>query len=274
MRSASAVVLFALASALVWSHAARAQPAWAGTCGLPKATTLWVDYGWPSLAPIFGRPGIVVTASTGDFPAQMRRAGAGTVYFDLNLNKRVGTPTAPANPATLADRAATFYDFADQQMGCPTPTIVENELFGASTVTPWSDGNAQYRQNVLAFLQALAAKGAHPVLLVNSKPYTGTPDAAAWWQQVPTVADVVREVVPACDHAVEARAAAREPYPSHEVPRRDRSAHVDRDSRLAARVDGELRDHARVRRARRSPIADGLVRGGEVAVALRAGRRA
>jgi hypothetical protein len=186
-----AVVLLVLA--LAWAGVARSQPAWAGTCGLPRATTLWVDYGWPTLAPIFGRPGIVVTASTGDYPAQMRQAGAGTVYFDLNLNKRVGTPTAPASPATLQDKAAKFFDFAAQQMGCSNPTIVENELFGASTVTPWSDGNAQYRANVLAFLQALAAKGAHPVLLINSKPYTGTPDAVAWWQQVATVADVVRE---------------------------------------------------------------------------------
>jgi hypothetical protein len=188
-----AVVLLAVTLALAWPGAARSQPAWAGTCGLPSETTLWVDYGWPALAPIFGRPGIVVTASTGDYPAQMRQAGASTVYFDLNLNKRVGTPTAPANPATLQDKATKFYEFAAQQMGCATPTIVENELFGASTVTPWSDGNSQYRANVLAFLRALAAKGAHPVLLINSKPYTGTPDAASWWQQVTAVADVVRE---------------------------------------------------------------------------------
>ncbi len=167
-------------------------PAWAGSCGLPQTTPLWVDYGWPTLASVFGKPGVVVGGSTGGFPEQMRQAGANTVYFDLYLKARVGEPSAPADPNSLLDKAQKLYEYAAGQMGCSDPTIVENELFGASLVTPWSDTNTQYRANVLMFLQALAQRGAHPVLLINSPPYTGG-DAAAWWQQVASVADIVRE---------------------------------------------------------------------------------
>ena len=78
------------------------------------------------------------------------------------------------------------------QSGCTTPWIAENELSGAGLETPWSASNAQYRQNVLTYLQTLAALGARPFLLVSSAPYTGG-EAAAWWQQVAAVADIVRE---------------------------------------------------------------------------------
>ena len=81
---------------------------------------------------------------------------------------------------------------------CSTPLIVENELFGATAPSPWSDATVQYRADVLAFLTGLAAQGAHPVLLVNTSPFTGSSQAVAWWQQVAKVASVVREVyVPA-----------------------------------------------------------------------------
>src|SRR5207244_13306292 len=53
------------------------------------------------------------------------------------------------------------------------------------------------RVNVLTFLRRLSARGAYPMLLVNSSPYTDG-DAAVWWQQVAAVADLVRETyVPA-----------------------------------------------------------------------------
>jgi hypothetical protein len=172
--------------------AARPAPAWAGTCGLPQASPIWIDYGWPSFAPIFARRGVVLAVSSGDFPQQMRAAGANTVYWDMYLVKHVGDPLNPADAATALAKADKTYQTAAQQMGCATPVIVENELFGAALVTPWSDTNAQYRQNVLAFLQRLAADGAHPVLLVNNTPYTAG-DAGVWWQQVAAVADVVRE---------------------------------------------------------------------------------
>src|SRR5204862_3008430 len=114
----------------------------------------------------------VDAASNFIFPPQIRARGAKTVYFDLNFTRRTGTPTEPADPAAVADRAARFYTYASNAMGCSNPVIAENELQGASTLTPWSVSNAQYRANVLIFLRTIAARGAKPVLLVSSTPYT------------------------------------------------------------------------------------------------------
>src|SRR5581483_6307120 len=116
----------------------------------------------------------------------------------LHMNKRLGTPTKPADPSAVLAQAQKEYAFAvGQTGGCTTPLIVENELFGAGLATPWTDTNARYRANVLTLLQRLNAQGAHPVLLVNSTPFTGG-DALAWWLQVAKVADIVREAyVPA-----------------------------------------------------------------------------
>lgn len=179
-------------------RAAVAPPIWAGDCGIPTTAPVWGDYGWPSLLRTFGRPGAVLAVATGTvFPRQAHAAGAATVYFDLHLNRRVGTPTAPADPATIAARAQKEYEFAVQQTECKTPVIVENELNGARTATPWTSSNAQYRSNVLSLLQHLSWLGAHPILLVNSKPFTGG-DALGWWLDVSKVADIVREAyVPA-----------------------------------------------------------------------------
>jgi hypothetical protein len=139
----------------------------------------------------------VIGASTGDWPAHMRSLGAGTVYFDLNLRNRVGTPTNPTDPATMADRAKRLYDFASQQTGCSTPVVVFNELAGPGLVTPWSDTNAQYRANVLSLLQDISTLGAKPVLLIPGAIYAGG-DALGWWQQMSAVAEIVREIyVPA-----------------------------------------------------------------------------
>ena len=45
---------------------------------------------------------------------------------------------------------------------------------------------------IRALVRALAAKGAHPYLLVNSEPYTGG-EAGDWWRQVAQVSDIVSE---------------------------------------------------------------------------------
>jgi hypothetical protein len=176
---------------------AAAPAPYAGTCGLPTTQPIWAEFGQTYLEPIFGQPGVVVGASTGDWPSHMRSLGAATVYFDLNLKNRVGTPTSPTDTATMPDRAKRLYDFASQQSGCSTPIVVFNELAGPGLVTPWSDTNAKYRANVLALLQDIAALGAKPVLLVPAAIYADG-DALTWWQQVSSVAELVREIyVPA-----------------------------------------------------------------------------
>src|SRR3954463_9193960 len=175
----------------------RARPRPPGRWALPPTQPIWAEFGQTYLEPVFGQTGVVVGASTGDWPSHMRSLGAGTVYFDLNLRNRVGTPTKPTDPATMADRAKRLYDFSSTQAGCPTPVVVFNELAGPGLVTPWSDTNAQYRANVLSLLQHIAALGARPVLLLPAKIYAGG-DALVWWQQVSAVAELVREIyVPA-----------------------------------------------------------------------------
>ena len=195
MRKLAPLALLAvlvLASGAGAASPKQSKPVYAGTCGLPNNGPLWIDFGWPDFEQIFGRPGVIVSASSGDFPARMRATGAKTVYWDMYLNKRVGQPNTPADPATIVDKANKLYDFAAGQMQCTTPVIVENELFGANLATPWSDTNAQYRQNVLTFLRQLSSRGAYPVLLTNSDAYTAG-DAGVWWQQVAAVSDIVRE---------------------------------------------------------------------------------
>jgi hypothetical protein len=189
-------VLSAVAAAAAGSPHALSWP-----CGLPSASPLWVDYtdsNVPFWKQVFARPGLVLATppGTGALPNQLRAAGASTIYFDLKLVSRVGTPDAPADPATITDVANKEFDAAVKQTGCQTPLIAENELGGATTQTPWSPGNAQYRANVLALLTQLALRGAHPYLLVASPPYGGD-TAGDWWRAVAQVSDIVREFFPA-----------------------------------------------------------------------------
>jgi hypothetical protein len=165
-------------------------------CGLPESGgTAWIDYAWPTYAPIFARKGVILATGSGAFPAQMRAAGAGTVHWDMNLKARVGTPNVPIDPTTIVGRANKLFDYAVAQTGCSTPLIAENELFGANLVTPWSDTTRQYRDNVLVYLKTLAERGARPFLLVNTRPYLGG-EAADWWREVSKYTDIVREVYP------------------------------------------------------------------------------
>jgi hypothetical protein len=194
------VVLAVAAAFLLAAGRAVSDPVWAGQCGIAAQQTAWGEYGWPSLLPILARPGtlLAVTQQRGsDYPAQARRRGAATYAFDLKLRNKVGGPSAPADPTTIEAAAEIEYQKAVAGSGgCATPLIVENELFGAATSTPWTASTAQYRANVLAYLQDLAALGAHPALLVSKAPFTGSSDAVDWWLSVAKVADIVREVYP------------------------------------------------------------------------------
>jgi hypothetical protein len=183
-----------VALALVGGRSAPAQEL-AADCSLFSRTPVWFDFADGSVPfwQLFARPGVTALAANLIYPPKLRAAGARTAYFDLYLNRRVGTPSAPADPSTIVAKANKFYEYAAQSMDCSNPVIAENELFGSWLALPWSPSNAQYRANVLLFLQALRARGAQPWLLVNAKPYT---DGAAgdWWRQVADVAGIVREV--------------------------------------------------------------------------------
>ncbi len=191
MKGGIAVLAAALGALALLPHAGRADgPA---NCGLPLKGPMWVDYAGHD-APITPKPGMVLAVSSGTaVPAAMRAAGAATIFFDLHLNDRVGTTSAPADPATIADKAKREFDFAVQVTGCATPLIAENELFGAQTVTPWSSTNAQYRANVLLLLQELDKLGATTALTIANPPYTGG-DAADWWREAAKASILVRQV--------------------------------------------------------------------------------
>ena len=195
MKRVSLLLLLAVAGLTASARPAAPEAATGAACTLPSTKPVWIDFADGSVPfwEQFAKPGIVAAASNFIYPAQIRARGAKTVYFDLNFTRRTGTPTEPADPATVVDRANRLYTYASNALACSHPVIAENELQGASTLTPWSVGNAQYRANVLSFLRTLAARGARPVLLVSSVPYTGG-EAADWWRQVAQVASIVREV--------------------------------------------------------------------------------
>ncbi|MGH3008475.1 MAG: hypothetical protein ACRDLM_03590 [Gaiellaceae bacterium] len=197
MKKVLLVVVAALAAFLLGAGQAASNPVWAGQCGIAAQQTVWAEYGWPSLLSVLAKPGtlLAVTNPAGsDYPAEARARGAATYGFDLKMKNKVGTPAAPADPSTIDSAADGQYQTSVARTGgCTTPLIVENELFGAGNVTPWSDANTQYRADVLAYLQDLAKRGAHPVLLVSKPPFTASPDAAAWWLDVAQVASIVRE---------------------------------------------------------------------------------
>jgi hypothetical protein len=164
-------------------------------CNVMTGSPTWLDFADGSVPfwDLFARPGVTAMASNFIYPPKLRAAGARTVYFDLYLNRRVGTTNKPADPSTIVAKANTFYEYAAKAMDCSNPVIAENELFGSWLAVPWSPSNAQYRANVLLFLQTLRARGAQPWLLVNAKPYTAGA-AGDWWRQVADVAGIVREV--------------------------------------------------------------------------------
>jgi hypothetical protein len=148
----------------------------------------------PFWSSIFARPGIVGAASNFIVPPQLRAKGAKTVYFDLYLQNRVGTPSKPADPSVVDARADKLFDTAAASSGCATPLIALNELAGANLPTPWTPTTAQYRANVLELVQRLAERGARPFLLLPKRPYTHDEAADDWWREAAQVADLVPEV--------------------------------------------------------------------------------
>ncbi len=198
-RLAAATAVAASLGAIVLALAPGAEPAptrASDACGLPDDGTVWLEYAEGPVRPdtraVLARPGVVVTTSGTAVPRYFRAHGAATTYFVLHLSRLVGQPAAPADPATIQGAADALYAKAVASTACQTPWIGLNELFGSAAATPWSPTNAQYRANVLALMQALAAHGARPLLFVNGAPFLGG-DATAWWQQVAQAGGIVYE---------------------------------------------------------------------------------
>ena len=165
-------------------------------CGLPSTTPIWIDYGEGSVKPdtraVLAHPGVVVATSGAAVPAEFRKGGAATTYWVLHLDRLVGDPSDPADPATIPAAVPKLLAQAKASSGCDTPWIALNELLGSGSAAPWSATTTQYRADVLALVQGLAAGGAHPALLVHGDP-TVAGATAGWWQQLAQSGDIVYE---------------------------------------------------------------------------------
>ena len=184
-------VVAVVAAALAWPGNGQA----ALSCGVPEAQPTWIDFADGSVSfwrERFAKPGVVVATGGPGLATEARGAGAGTVHWDMYLRKRVGTPSEPADPATIEKRADSLFDYAVSVSGCQTPLIALNEMWGASLPTPLTPTADRYRANVLRFVTRLHARGGRPALLVSSDPFTGG-DAAAWWRSLAAVSDLVLE---------------------------------------------------------------------------------
>lgn len=162
----------------------------------PAAGPLWIEYGESGVPKevrdVFSRPGVTVATSGTTLPAQYRERGASTVYFLLKLPRWIGTPGNPMPAESIDGGAGRVYEMAVASTGCTTPIIGLNELLGPSAAVPWTDNVRAYRANVLAFVSALAARGARPALFIHGSPgFTG--EAAEWWRAIGATADVVYE---------------------------------------------------------------------------------
>jgi hypothetical protein len=184
-------LLILAATAALFAAPGRAQ---AAVCGLPDAAPWWIDFadGTVPFRSQFAQPGEIV-ATNGNLGAPLRAAGAQTVYWEMHLEQYVGTPASPAPADSVGPAADTLFATAVGSAACETPVIALNEMNGVTARAPLSAAAQQYRQNVLAFVQELAARGAVPFLLLPSSPST-TGGAAAWWAQLAQYAHLVREV--------------------------------------------------------------------------------
>jgi hypothetical protein len=196
-------LLACIAASLSSAAVAQAHHWQRGACGLPSTLPLYAEFAEVSVSPvirreIFGpaRPPLVLASSGNVVPLELRTLGAHTVYWEMKLQRMVGNTRTPTDPASIAEAAGRLAVRAATQSGCSTPLIALNELQGAWLSTPWSPTNAQYRANVLALMAELDARGAHPYLLVPTKPkpFTASAEAAFWWQQLSAVSDLVLQV--------------------------------------------------------------------------------
>ena len=177
-----------LAVAAARPHAA------AGDCGLPGTTPLWIDYAGHD-APIVPKPGMILAVSSGTVvPAQMRAAGAATIMFDLNLNKRVGTTSAPADPATIPDKAKRLFDFAVSGHRLRPPADRrERALRRANADAVEHDERRSTARTCCCSCRSSPTLGATPAITIANPPYTGG-EAADWWREAAKAAILIRQV--------------------------------------------------------------------------------
>ena len=165
----------------------------------------------------------------------------------MNLRQRVGTPTNPMDPSLVDDWADRVFYRAVASSGCATPWIALNEMWGSNLATPWSPTNTQYRARTCSSSSGgCSALGAHPFLLLNSRPFTDG-EAGDWWRQVALYTNFVREVYFAAPQIYHAGAGARVTEPAERLPPGSHRPDVDRDPRLEDRASSSASIRTRAR---------------------------
>jgi hypothetical protein len=192
--AAAALLAAILAVPSTGSGAARAGSI---SCGLAQ-TPVWIEFADHSVSfwrERFARPGVVIATGGPDIAREARGAGAVSVHWDMHLNKRVGTPSAPAEPELMEARADKFFDYAVSVTGCQRPLIALNELSGASLPAPLTANVERYRDNVLRFVTRIHQRGGRPALLLPADPFVGG-GADDWWRAIAQVSDLVLQKYP------------------------------------------------------------------------------
>ena len=219
------------------------------------------------------RPGVVAAVSTGEYPARLRASRARRPSTGTCTSRpRVGTPTAPVDPATIEERANRLFDFAASQSGLRDAVDRAERALGRAPRDAVDAEQRAYRANVLAFVRALAARGARPFLLINSDPYTGSDEAAAWWRGSRRSRTSCRRSTSARRCSTRSGSDRRQPAHARGVPPL-RRAFLTIGIPVTARGDARVPERARHRRARGAAAGQGVVRGREVARALGAADR-
>src|SRR4029079_8142447 len=122
---------------------------------------------WVPFRSLFFGPGLVASLAHDAPAADARRSRTPLALWPMSLSRSVGTPARPASPGSIPSAVTRIWNDAVRVTSCSTPVIALNELFGAQRGTPWRARNAQYRANVLALVQGLAARGGQPQLLIS-----------------------------------------------------------------------------------------------------------
>ena len=182
-----------LPSLLAFAHdRPRADAASCAAC--PPTAPLWVDYAGHD-APIVPKPGMVLAVSSGTVvPAQMRAAGAATIFFDLHLNDRVGTTRRAGRPGDdrrqgeeavrLRRPGDRLRDAADRR---------ERALRRSDADSVERDERAVPRERARAAAGARRRSARRPAITIANPPYTGG-DAADWWREAAQAAILIRQV--------------------------------------------------------------------------------
>ena len=193
MRGHLRLAVVAIAALLLYSS----EEAQAASCERERiaVTPRWVDFadqtvGWRER--VFGHKNITVAIADPQLAASLRKRGARTTFWEMNLYRVVGTPTKPLPRRHVRATADRLVFRARRSTGLRNPWITFNEMLGSRDRRPFRLAERRYRENILILLGRVCARGALPWLLVPSNPRTDD-KSRRWWKRVGELSGVIRE---------------------------------------------------------------------------------